>query len=667
MGSQTSYFKNNIKIQCNTSLYPAPRPQASWPIPAFPNAETSLLTLAAVNLTGQAVKAIQVQSAGPLPGNVSASWTLYHQYYQGTPATLPQADTVPVTILGGVLNVTVPNPMAGATHNFWLQMSDGVRSVTFPLAQITTPVDPTSSQDALAPSDQVALINQWAGTLALQALLDADGTALSVSTTAYDGAVTALNTFLVTTSGAPANWYTGPAWPAAAFYHTGIKSGLATCWSNIGTAQANLQAALNSAAAALSAGGVPTAIGDGVTTVYLWGGGTVKINGTVTAAYTTAGGLLTFTTAPALDALLTGVSDNAQQGVNQINSVDYLTNQDKIQLLVQWISEKYSQIGSGYNAGTGVSGAAAAGSLDAQAVASLGAASAVQLAYDNAVLAIDTYLKTTLGYTTWKTTWPDNATANNTGIITTLRGLWNTVAQTRTALLSALAQVGASALVRIAGNTVLQSGAGTTNVAIPENVTLVTLTQQAAGGNGASSYGAGGNSGQYRQQTVAVKPHNTYAMTVGAVGANTTFSWVSFDGTTGFTTDSGFVTITAAFGANGTGTGTGAAGTTPASPSLDPELGWSTGQATGGDYLVYSGTNTSAGHGGNNGNYSGGNGGSVTAGHTSGGGGGGASPTGNGGAGGYTGNNGSPGTSGSGGGGGLVGGTGGAGWERIKW
>ncbi|BDU76310.1 TipJ family phage tail tip protein [Mesoterricola sediminis] len=219
---------------------------------------------------------------------------------------------------------------------------------------------------------------------------------------------------------------------------------------------------------------------------------------------------------------------------------------------------------------------------------------------------------------------------------------------------------------RIRGNTYTQSGTGTLDVPIPEGITSVELTLQAAGGNGGSSYGAGGNGGQYIRKTITVKPHNTYRITVGAVGSNSTFSWLSFDSTSGFTTDSGFATITATCGANGAGSSSGVNGTDSPNCVQQPEYGWVVTGGTGGDSGVYSGV-AKAGNGGACGLQAGGAGPTATAVKTNSGGGGGASAMAPGGAGALTGANGTAGTLGSGGGGGATGGAGGPGFGRAKW
>ena len=220
---------------------------------------------------------------------------------------------------------------------------------------------------------------------------------------------------------------------------------------------------------------------------------------------------------------------------------------------------------------------------------------------------------------------------------------------------------------RVKGNLFYRNTAGTTDVFIPDGVVSIEVTLQATGGTGASSYGTGGAGGQYIKAMVTVKPHNTYRLTLGAAGSNSTFTWVSFDGTSGFTTDSGFATITATCGAAGSvGSGTGAQGADIGFSYPGPESSWNIGGAAAGDNLA-AGAISQAGRGGNiYGLGNGGNGGGTTA-TKQGGGGGGASATGNGGGGGMNPANGQPGTSGGGGGGGSTGGAGGVGFVRAKW
>lgn len=217
------------------------------------------------------------------------------------------------------------------------------------------------------------------------------------------------------------------------------------------------------------------------------------------------------------------------------------------------------------------------------------------------------------------------------------------------------------------GNSTSWSGAGTNDWICPEGITEVELTLQAPGGNGATGAGTGGTGGQYIRRKVTVKPHNTYRVTNGAVGSNSTFAWLSFDGATGFTTDSGFTTITATCGANGTGGAfTGVKGDSAANPYETPEDGWTILGATGGDSA--SAGAGPAGDGGDVGTKTGGSGASAIG--WDGGGGGGASAMANGGLGALNRNHATgvaaAGTLGSGGGSGYTPGAGGPAFARIR-
>jgi hypothetical protein len=107
------------------------------------------------------------------------------------------------------------------------------------------------------------------------------------------------------------------------------------------------------------------------------------------------------------------LADAAQTGVNQINSVDYLSNQDKIQLRRDWDAEQQIKT-----------------QLDAQA-ASLGVTAT---AYDNAVAALSTNLIAAGAPAGWATSWPDGTTFAATSIVTNLRTWWSSIATNRAAL-----------------------------------------------------------------------------------------------------------------------------------------------------------------------------------------------------------------------------------------
>ncbi len=223
--------------------------------------------------------------------------------------------------------------------------------------------------------------------------------------------------------------------------------------------------------------------------------------------------------------------------------------------------------------------------------------------------------------------------------------------------------------VAVSGVLYEQSGTGNTSVVIPEGIIEIEITLQAAGGDGGSGVGnggMGGSGGTYIRRRIPVKPHNTYSIGIAAVGSNSTFSWVSFDSAPGFTSDSGFGTITATCGADGgTGSDSGTDGASNTNPYETPENGWNLVGASGGDNSTAA--TFPAGAGGSVGLKAGGSGSTWPTAQC--GGGGGASAMGNGGSGGH--GSGFAGTLGGGGGGrGSDGGTpgaGGTGYGRARW
>ena len=414
MSSTVSYVKSGTIIQCSTSSLPRPRPQTAWPIPVFPSTGNSFLALAIQGVKNNSAQAVVVTTPVALPGSASAVWTLYWTAYQGSapPVLSWHSVSVPSSGLGTGLMLLPPND---ATVVAYLQRGEAGQTSTYAQVSISTPPLALTDVGYLAPSEQLAVVLQWNQTQALKTTLDAAASALSVSSASYDASIATLSSNLIAAT-APANWAT--AWPSTdIFASAGIKTNLATWWAAIASPQTALQSALANAAAIATGAGAPTAIGDGVTTTYIWGGGTVKINGVTTAAYTTSSGLLTFTAAPSMGALLQGVSTNAQQGVTQINSLDYLTNIDKIILMQDWNSEASIQT-----------------ALDTQATTL--SITTEKTNYDSAVTALSTSIISAGAPANWATIWPDGTIWNHSGIMTSLKSWWASIASTRTLLMN---------------------------------------------------------------------------------------------------------------------------------------------------------------------------------------------------------------------------------------
>ena len=137
MSTETTYTRGGIKIQCGSSRYPPPQPKGAWPVPAFTSAESSLITVTLVNLTGGAI-GIRVQSVGALVGGSSAAWAILDQFWQGTaPDPLPQPTVIPVTLGNGTLDYTITAPLTGATHRIWVRRTEAGQVVDYPYSEVS--------------------------------------------------------------------------------------------------------------------------------------------------------------------------------------------------------------------------------------------------------------------------------------------------------------------------------------------------------------------------------------------------------------------------------------------------------------------------------------------------------------------------------------------------
>ena len=369
MGSQVTYTKGGTQVQCSTSSLPRPRPAMAWPIPAFPSTGNSFLTLTLQAITGSGSDGVLVQTAATLPGNGNGTWTLFWLAYQGTMPTNPTWVSVPFDWATGV-NLLL-TPMNDSTVLVYLQCVDATQTNVYAQASITTPLDATlgsilalGTGNSLTVSQQIEVWKDYTAVQYDQTTVEAQCVTAGVAASLYTTASAGLLDFDL------AALYT--------YLHTTL--GIAN---------------------------PPVA--------------TVAIVPTTWAATWNA----VFND---IQALNTAITNAVQGGVNNINSADWATNQDKIQLMKQWNDECQIQFGSGSL------GSPASTSLDGQAI-TLGVS---HTAYDAAVLALDTYLGTTLGYSTWKTTWPDGVAVNVTGIITTIRNYWSAIAAARTALSNAI-------------------------------------------------------------------------------------------------------------------------------------------------------------------------------------------------------------------------------------
>lgn len=163
MSTDTQHTKNGVTIQCDTSLFPAPHPETSWPLVNVlsPTVLTSPLTLALQQVSaGAEPSSIQVTSA---PISTNADWTLFVQQYQGSPGTLPAPVATDVTAnvsAAGVLSYTISNPMQNATVNVWLESNDGILTTTLPFTSISTTPSPLVAATTAAQGTATGAANQ---------------------------------------------------------------------------------------------------------------------------------------------------------------------------------------------------------------------------------------------------------------------------------------------------------------------------------------------------------------------------------------------------------------------------------------------------------------------------------------------------------------------------
>ena len=266
MASTPKYIKGGIQIQCNTSLFPAPRPRSLFAVPAFHDACASLITPTLVAILDSGAAGINVVSTGPLPGATTASWTLYDQCWQGdTPENLPIPLAYPVVLNAtNSLNYTISYPLANATHTLWLVRIEAGKTFTYPSSSLTTPIDTTQSNlttllkqidaldnnNILSPSQKAQVITDYNGLMGQITYLRTEATSAGVTTfptqTTLPSYLTGLGTSptptSVTLAGVPTPSY---AWNDTA-NQTVVPSRINwdNAWSSATTEEAGLQAAI---------------------------------------------------------------------------------------------------------------------------------------------------------------------------------------------------------------------------------------------------------------------------------------------------------------------------------------------------------------------------------------------------------------------------------------
>jgi hypothetical protein len=122
------------------------------------------------------------------------------------------------------------------------------------LVPVTSTIDPGSNStnvNYLTNSYKAALMQQYAGELAMKTSLDSLAATWTVSSAAYDSSVAAINATLVN-AGAPSNWAT--IWPdgTTSGPWAGIQTALSGDWAAIATQRTTLQAAISATQAIVS-------------------------------------------------------------------------------------------------------------------------------------------------------------------------------------------------------------------------------------------------------------------------------------------------------------------------------------------------------------------------------------------------------------------------------
>ena len=212
MATQLIRSKGGLRLEFRVSTRGKPRIRQAYPIPDFPDANSSMLALALETVIQTGRKGIRVTSTPDvLPGGADAAWSLFHAAYQGTaPATLSYEE---IQVQAPKVNLLIDPALPKATHKFYLQRVEAGKTYTYSEASIATPDDalaPLSlegilADDMITASEKAAFKSYYDAILAEQAGYDAQADQWLVSRTAYDSAITALTTAVTALSPAYTN------------------------------------------------------------------------------------------------------------------------------------------------------------------------------------------------------------------------------------------------------------------------------------------------------------------------------------------------------------------------------------------------------------------------------------------------------------------------------
>ena len=351
-GNRVTIKQGLIEIVADTTVDDTSyAPPEVWALPAVPTMAALVVVLEAQDQVSR--MGVRVTFPGKLPGSDAVAWALEWVSYQGA-EPVPLVWNVDQIANPSALNnlyLPVPNAIFRARL---LATEPGKKPVRYPEATISTAGDTALSDNILSAAKKPASILAYSTITGEQAGIDAQ--AVAFTCTAVDtakGTYDAAVTALTAYLTALAGWNVVPGSDVVI-----VGTTFRTKFTDITTAR---QALLN----------------------------TISAQAKVLA-------------------------DAAQTGVNQINSVDYMVNQDKITLLNDWKAELQTQI-----------------QLDAQAV-TLGVSSA---AYDSAIIALSTNLIAAGAPAGWATSWPDGVTSGPwAAVLTNLRTWWTAIATQRATL-----------------------------------------------------------------------------------------------------------------------------------------------------------------------------------------------------------------------------------------
>ncbi len=205
MATALKRTKTGLRLACDVSARPVPRPRLVYPIPNLPVLQAQLLELSLEAVAESARAAIRVRSkGGSLPGGPNAVWTVLHDVAQDQDAgTLNQTEALPVPAIP--VDLLLVDAVPSALHTFALRRVEEGQTTVYPALAITTPSDPTQATIAGAASDRIlsrgekpAWIVEFRAAQLERVVLLARAQGAGVNASAYVAAFNSLQTYLGT-------------------------------------------------------------------------------------------------------------------------------------------------------------------------------------------------------------------------------------------------------------------------------------------------------------------------------------------------------------------------------------------------------------------------------------------------------------------------------------